>query len=270
MVDWKYHYNFAANIQHMASLSKNKIKYIHSLEQKKIRKEERAFLAEGPKLVSDLLGHFHCRFLAATSSWLQEHPTVQAGEIVEVSLEELSRASLLKTPQQVLAIFEQPQYTLNHEVARQTLCLALDDIQDPGNLGTIIRLADWFGIEHIICSQNTVDVYNPKAIQATMGGIARVKVHYTSLPDFIRTLGDVPVFGTFLDGQNMYEQPLSIHGLIVMGNEGNGIGKEVEALINRKLYIPNYPQDRETSESLNVAIATAIICAEFRRQAAWK
>lgn len=254
----------------MASLSKNRIKYIHSLELKKIRREEKAFLAEGPKLVGDLLGHFPCRFLAATSVWLQEHPTVQAKEISEVSPEELSKASLLKTPQQVLAVFEQPAYVLTPEVTQQTLCLALDDIQDPGNLGTIIRLADWFGIEHIICSLNTVDAYNPKTIQATMGGIARVKVHYTSLPEFIRSLQDVPVFGTFLDGKNMYEQPLSTNGLIVMGNEGNGIGKEVEALINRKLYIPNYPQERETSESLNVAIATAVICAEFRRQAAWK
>ena len=254
----------------MASLSKNKIKYIHSLEQKKIRKEERVFLAEGPKLVGDLLGHFPCRFLVATPFWFQEHPGIDASELVEVSQEDLSRASLLKTPQQVLAIFEQPQYTLDPEAVRSSLCLALDDVQDPGNLGTIIRLADWFGIEHIICSQNTVDVYNPKTIQATMGGIARVKVHYTSLPDFIRSLGDTPVFGTFLDGKNMYEQPLSANGLIVMGNEGNGIGKEVATLINRKLYIPNYPAGQETSESLNVAIATAVICAEFRRQAAWK
>lgn len=254
----------------MALLSKNKIKYIRSLEQKKIRKEEHVFLAEGPKLVGDLLGHFPCRFLAATSSWLRDHTVVSVDEIVEVSQDELSRASLLKTPQQVLAIFEQPQYDLNPEIVHQSLCLALDDVQDPGNLGTIIRLADWFGIEHIICSSNTVDVFNPKTIQATMGGIARVKVHYTSLSQFIRSLGDAPVFGTFLDGENMYEQTLSTNGLIVMGNEGNGIGKEVESLINRKLYIPNYPQGQETSESLNVAIATAVICAEFRRQAAWK
>lgn len=240
------------------------------MEQKKTRKEEQVFLAEGPKLVGDLLGHFRCRFLAATSSWLQAHPQTEAEEVTEVPQEDLTRASLLKTPQQVLAVFEQPQHTLHPEIVRHSLCLALDDIQDPGNLGTIVRLADWFGIEHIICSQNTVDVYNPKTIQATMGGIARVKVHYTSLPDFIRSLGDIPVFGTFLDGKNMYEQPLSAHGLIVMGNEGKGIGKEVASLINRKLYIPNYPQGRETSESLNVAIATAVICAEFRRQAAWQ
>ena len=251
-------------------LSKNKIKYIRSLELKKKRKEEQVFVAEGHKLVGDLLGHFPCKLLIATSNWLKMNHSATANEIIEVTQEELSRASLQKTPQEVLAVFVQPSYDLNPEVIKSSLCLALDDVQDPGNLGTIIRLADWFGIEHIICSQNTVDVYNPKTIQATMGGIARVKVHYTSLPEFIRSLGDTPVFGTFLDGKNMYEQPLSANGLIVMGNEGNGIGKEVEALINRKLYIPNYPQGKETSESLNVAIATAVICAEFRRQAAWK
>lgn len=252
----------------MLSLSKNKVKYIRSLEQKKIRKEEKVFLAEGPKLVGDLLGCFPCRFLAATSSWLREHPSVVADEVVEVGQDDLSRASLLKTPQQVLAIFEQPEYSIDNAVLHNSLCLALDDVQDPGNLGTIIRLADWFGIEHIFCSPNTVDVYNPKTVQATMGGIARVKVAYTPLPDLIRSLGVFPVYGTFLDGENMYEQPLSRNGLIVMGNEGNGISKEIETLINRKLYIPNYPQERETSESLNVAIATAIVCAEFRRQVA--
>ena len=163
-------------------LSKNKIKYIHSLELKKTRKEEQVFLAEGPKLTGDLLGHFPCRFLAATSSWLQAHPDIQANEIAEVSQEELSRASLLKTPQQVLAVFEQPQYMLSPEFARQSLCLALDDIQDPGNLGTIIRLADWFGIEHIICSQNTVDVYNPKTIHAPSCPSACSRPYPGSLP----------------------------------------------------------------------------------------
>lgn len=188
--------------------------------------------------------------------------------MAEVSEEELARASLLKTPQQVLAVFEQPDEATDISVISCSLCLALDDVQDPGNLGTIVRLADWFGIEHIFCSPNTVDVYNPKTVQATMGGIARVKLHYTPLPELIGSLADIPVYGTFLDGENIYTQPLSAHGLIVMGNEGNGIGNEVKRLINRKLYIPNYPPERETSESLNVAIATAVVCAEFRRQAA--
>lgn len=251
------------------ALSKNRIKYIHSLELKKNRKADKVFLAEGPKLVGDLLGHLPCQFLIATAEWLSQNKHLPVNDITEVSEEELSRASLLKTPQQVLAVFQQPEEKWDISVVSHSLCLALDDVQDPGNLGTIIRLADWFGIEHIFCSPNTVDVYNPKTVQATMGGIARVKLHYTPLPELIGSLKDVPVYGTFLDGENMYSEALSSHGLIVMGNEGNGIGQEVEQLINRKLYIPNYPADRETSESLNVAIATAVVCAEFRRQAAW-
>ncbi|MDL2291924.1 RNA methyltransferase [Bacteroides sp. OttesenSCG-928-F21] len=249
------------------SLSKNKIKYIKSLDQKKNRKEEKLFVAEGPKLVGDLLPYFRCRLLVATAEWLDQQHPIQADEIVTATQEELSKASFLKTPQQVLALFEQPDYPVDYGVVNHSLCLALDDIQDPGNLGTIIRLADWFGIEHLFCSPNTVDVYSPKVIQATMGGIARVKVHYTPLYDLIKS-ANTPVYGTFLDGENIYSEALSQNGLIVMGNEGNGISKEIEQLINRKLYIPNYPLNRETSESLNVAVATAVVCAEFRRQAA--
>lgn len=253
------------------ALSKNKIKYIHSLELKKNRKTEKAFLAEGHKLVGDLLGHFHCRLLAATDKWFINNKELQlndVGETLIVNEEELSRASLLKTPQQVLAVFDQPEYSTDPSVIGHSLCLALDDIQDPGNLGTIIRLADWFGIEDVFCSPQTADIYNPKAMQATMGGIAHVRIHYTPLSDLIRNLEtDIPVYGTFLDGENMYGEKLSKNGLIVMGNEGNGISPEVGSLINRRLYIPNYPTGRETSESLNVAIATAVVCAEFRRQA---
>ena len=247
-------------------LSKNKIKYIRSLELKKNRKEERAFVAEGHKLVGDLLGHFSCRLLVATRSWLDIHPQVGADEVIEVTQEELTRASLQKTPQDVLAIFEQPEYPMNPEVISQSLCLALDDVQDPGNLGTIIRVADWFGIEHIFCSLGTVDVYNPKTIQATMGALARVKLHYCNLPSLIASLGDVPVYGTFLDGKNIYGEDLGTYGLIVMGNEGKGVSQEVADMVNKRLYIPNYPPQRETSESLNVAMATGIVCAEFRRR----
>ena len=247
-------------------LSKNKIKYIRSLELKKNRKEERAFVAEGHKLVGDLLGHFSCRLLVATRSWMDVHPQVVAEEVIEVTQEELTRASLQKTPQDVLAIFEQPDYPMNPEVISQSLCLALDDVQDPGNLGTIIRVADWFGIEHIFCSLGTVDVYNPKTIQATMGALARVKLHYCNLPSLIASLGDVPVYGTFLDGKNIYGEDLGTYGLIVMGNEGKGVSQEVADMVNKRLYIPNYPPQRETSESLNVAMATGIVCAEFRRR----
>lgn len=249
------------------SLSKNKIKYIRSLEQRKVRKAEKVFLAEGPKLIEELLPHFECRLLTATREWLADNSRVDAEEVIEATQEEINRASLLKTPQQVLALFAQPQYELNMQVIENSLTLALDDIQDPGNLGTIIRLADWFGIENIVCSSNSADVYNPKVIQASMGGIARVKVHYEDLAGLISGLADsVPVYGTFLNGDNMYQEELSANGVIVMGNEGNGISGQVEKLINRRLYIPNYPPGKESSESLNVAIATAVVCAEFRRR----
>lgn len=248
------------------SISHSCIKYIRSLDQKKVRRTDRVFLAEGPKLVSDLLGTFHCRMLVTTDEWLKVHPNAQADEIFCVTSEELSRASLLRTPQQVLAVFSQPSYTFDTTLPQKSLCLALDGVQDPGNLGTIIRVADWFGIEHIFCSMDTVEVYNPKVVQATMGAIARVKTHYTSLEDFIRQIPDVPVYGTFLNGDNIYDETLSTNGLIIMGNEGNGISEEIAPLVNKRLFIPNYPLGRPTSESLNVAIATSIICAEFRRR----
>ena len=247
-------------------LSKNKIKYIRSLELKKNRKEEGVFVAEGHKLVGDLLGHFPCKLLIALPSWLQKNTHIIADEVIEVNFDELSRASLLKNPQDVLAVFDQPIYETSIEVMNQSLCLALDDIQDPGNLGTIIRLADWFGIEHIFCSYGTVDVYNPKVVQATMGALARVKIHYCNIVALISSMKNIPIYGTFLDGNNIYEETLSNNGLIVMGNEGNGVSEEVSRLINKRLYIPNYPSSRETSESLNVAIATAVTCAEFRRR----
>lgn len=248
-------------------ISKNKIKFIRSLEQKKVRREERVFLAEGPKLTADLLGHFRCRYLAATDDWLASHNSIEADEIDTATIDEIARASLLKTPQDVIAIFDQREEKTEITVIEKQLCLALDDVQDPGNLGTIIRIADWFGIEHIFCSTNTVDVYSPKVVQATMGALSRVHLHYVSLTELIGKLNkNVPIYGTLLDGTNIYTQELSTTGLIVMGNEGNGITAEVRQLINRKLYIPNYPEGRDTSESLNVAIATAVTCAEFRRR----
>jgi TrmH family RNA methyltransferase len=247
-------------------LSKAKIKYIRSLDLKKKRKEEGVFVAEGPKVVGDLLGHFRCRLLVALPAWFQAHPEARADELIEVSEEELTQASFLKHPQEVLALFEQRPADGSTDYPRHSLCLALDDVQDPGNLGTILRVADWFGIEHVYCSQGTVDAYSPKVVQATMGALARVQVHYGPLTELIASLGDTPVYGTFLDGRNMYHEELSECGLIVMGNEGNGISKELEQHISHKLYIPNYPTDRATSESLNVAMATGIICAEFRRR----
>lgn len=251
------------------TLSKNRIKYIHSLELKKNRDAEGVFLAEGPKLVGELLGCFSCSFLAATSGWIKQHEGVEADETAEVSEEELSRASLLRTPQQVLAVFRRKQETDGKDEIARSLCLALDGVQDPGNLGTIIRLADWFGIHHIFCSPDTADAFSPKAVQATMGSLARVDIHTCDLPALIRTLPEgTPVYGTFLDGENIYNKVLAENGLLIMGNEGRGIRNEVRQLVNQRLYIPAYPQEKGTSESLNVGVATAIACAEFRRQAA--
>ena len=146
------------------------------------------------------------------------------------------------------------------------MCLALDGVQDPGNLGTILRIADWFGIHHVLCSNGSADVYNPKCVQSCMGALARVEVHYCDLPEVLRET-EVPVFGTFLDGTDIYEEELSPNGIIVMGNEGNGISEEVGKLVNRRLYVPNFPKGSTTTESLNVAVATGIVCAEFRRRA---
>lgn len=251
-------------------LSKAKIKLIQSLEHKKKRREEQLFVAEGPKVVGDLLPYFTCHLLVATPSWLARNPQAKASEIIEVTPDELRKASFLKTPQEVLALFALPNATASASIAATELCLALDDVQDPGNLGTIIRLADWFGIRHIFCSIGTTDAFSPKTVQASMGAIARVSVHYTNLTELLTTLREshpsTPIYGTFLDGNNLYHEALSSHGIIVMGNEGNGISPATEQLVTHKLLIPNYPEGCPTSESLNVAIATAITCAEFRRR----
>ena len=251
-------------------LSKAKIKLIQSLEHKKKRREEQLFVAEGPKVVGDLLPYFTCHLIVATPAWLARNPQVKASEIIEVTPDELRKASFLKAPQEVLALFALPNATASPSVAATELCLALDDVQDPGNLGTIIRLADWFGIRHIFCSIGTTDAFSPKTVQASMGAIARVSVHYTNLTELLTTLREAhpstPIYGTFLDGNNLYHESLSPHGIIVMGNEGNGINPTTAQLVTHKLLIPNYPEGCPTSESLNVAIATAITCAEFRRR----
>ena len=246
-------------------LSKNKIKFIRSLEHKKFRNESDCFLAEGNKLVSDILPYFECECLITKSSWLATQGNISAKEII-IGENDIERASLLKTPQDVLAVFRRPQYYLERESLKNELSLVLDGIQDPGNLGTIIRLADWFGIKNLICSPDTADVFNPKTIQASMGAIARVRVFYKSLPEWLDEMENIPVYGAFLEGENIYTENLTSSGLIIMGNEGNGISASVEKRITKKLYIPSYPPEVESSESLNVAVATAIVCSEFRRR----
>ena len=236
-------------------ISKNQIKFVRQLEQKKYRKKEGLFVAEGPKVVGDLLrAGFKAHTIFATSEWESQGQTFQ-----EVSDEELRRVSFLQHPQRVLALFFIPTESVP---SVSSLSLALDDVQDPGNLGTIIRLADWFGIDTIYCSENTADAWSPKVVQATMGSIARVNIIYTDLQELI-SKAQVPVYGTLLDGQDIYTQELSKEGIIVMGNEGNGISAPIRKLINRKLLIPQF---HEGPESLNVAIATAITCSEFRRR----
>ena len=249
-------------------LSKAKVKYIRSLELKKYRNEENAFVAEGNKLVADMMNAFECELLIAKSSWMATQGDIPAKELLVAEDDDIRKASFLKNPQDVLAIFKRPAWELDEVHPETSLILALDGIQDPGNLGTIIRLADWFGVEHIVCSLDTADVFSPKTVQATMGALAHVKIHYTHLEEYLgkQSQQGIPLFGTFLDGENMYTKELSGNGILVMGNEGNGIRPEIEALINEKLYIPSFPPERETSESLNVAIATAVICAEFRRR----
>jgi len=249
-------------------ISKKRIRLIRSLETKKFRRLEGMFVAEGPKLVGEILPHMRLRYIAATSSWYMQNKNIAIEEVEHdiIDERELKQISFLQHPQQVIALFAVPEYYETiAEVAKDELAIALDGIQDPGNLGTIVRLADWFGIKHIFCSLDTVDIYNPKSVQATMGAIGRVKVHYVDLPKEISEFNG-KIYGTLLDGDNIYESQLSSNGVIVMGNEGKGISSGVNQLVNSRLYIPSYPNNKDTVESLNVAVATAIVCAEFRRR----
>lgn len=250
-------------------LSKNQKKLIASMTQKKQRTRAQLFLAEGEKCVNDLLSaNFIAPLLVHTESWTPPPGIVLSTTLVEVTKEELSKISLLKTPQNVLALFQQPLIDFNNNAIENKLSIALDGIQDPGNMGTIIRLADWFGIENIICSMDTVDWLNPKVVQATMGAMARVKVYYVELQNFLQTYQDTTghqIYGAFLEGEDIYASKLNSEGMIVMGNEGNGVRKEVADLVTKKITIPSFSSHKNRSESLNVATATAIICGEFRR-----
>lgn len=254
-------------------LSKNKIKLIRSLEYKKFREKENLFLIEGEKLIEELLqSGLNIENIFATETWIDKN--TQALNKLKNKLEcattgELERISLLKSPPTVVGLAEIPSSVLNKDDLKNKLSLVLDSVQDPGNLGTIIRIADWFGIENIICSQDSVDVYNPKVVQSTMGAIFRVKTHYMPLEELFSMNEDLqlPVYGTLLDGDNIYSKDLSQSGLIIMGNESKGINPVYQSFITDKLFIPFYPEGQKRSESLNVGIATAIVCAEFRRQA---
>jgi TrmH family RNA methyltransferase len=247
-------------------ISKNKLKELSVYKQQKHCKEASVFVVEGVKMCHEAMAaKASIRVVCATKLWLEQHPNLPSNaEVYEVEQDSLSRLSHMTTPNEVWMLVERDLPAIPEG---QSLVLALDRLQDPGNLGTIIRIADWFGITDIFCSEDTVDAWNPKVVQATMGSIARVHIYYCNLSELIDALPtDFPVYGTLLDGADIYTQPLTPHGLIVMGNEGNGISPEIRAKVNRRLLIPSYRQD-DTAESLNVAIATAITCAEFRRRA---
>lgn len=251
----------------MIPVTANIIKKVAGLDDRKGRRREEAFKAEGSKCVIDTLPHFHLRAFYALPEWLKDHEDVafRYGEKVsEVSRADLRKMSSLVTPPEVIAVYSIPDRTLPENVASGNLVLALDTIQDPGNLGTIIRVADWFGITDIIASRETADCFSPKVIQSTMGAISRVSVHYRDLTEAIPTAGAEAVYGTFLDGSPIGEASLGTTGIIVIGNEGKGISREVERLVSHRLLIPSYPPERETSESLNAAVATAITLAKFR------
>ena len=232
---------------------------IKSLATKQGREEQGAFIAEGEKLVGEIRNSsLRIRRI------LQTKPIFADGEII--SEKEMERISQLKSANSVLAVVELPHNSLAKAQPSKNLVLALDRVQNPGNLGTIIRLADWFGISDIVCSEDSADCFNPKVVQATMGAILRVRVHYTNLAKWLGEQRSAKVYGTFLEGENIYSAQLDKSGIIVMGNEGQGISTEVAATVSHKLLIPPYPADRCGSESLNVAVATAVICSEFRRR----
>ncbi|WP_367756882.1 TrmH family RNA methyltransferase [Flavobacterium sp. WC2430] len=239
-------------------VSKNQIKLITSLQQKKYRIVNQLFFAEGVKVIQELLqSDFELDHLYTTQNDFED---VLINKKTLIHENDLKKISALSTANSCLAVFKMPA---EKDIVESGLIIALDSIRDPGNLGTILRLCDWFGINQIVCSKETVDIYNPKVVQATMGSITRVNVRYIDLNDFLSQT-KLPVFGTFMDGANIYKESLPQEGIIVMGNEANGISDELEEIIQKRLSIPRFGDLRKT-ESLNVATATAIILSEFRR-----
>ena len=244
-------------------LSKSQISLLTSLQHKKFRREHGFFLVEGYKSVIEFISSgyqvdsiYHTPAIAPKMLNLSRKINFQ-----EISIKDIEKISTLKTPQDVIGLIKIPiSATLNYNSLKQKFSLVLDSIQDPGNMGTIIRTADWFGITDIICSEDTVDVYNPKVVQATMGSLARVNVHYANLEEVLPQTG-LPIFGAMLDGENIYNSNFGTEGLLIMGNEGNGISPAIERLITTKITIPRAGK----AESLNVAIATAILCSEIKR-----
>jgi rRNA methylases len=243
-------------------MTKKKIAEIKKLAQKKYRYEQSLFVAEGQKAIKEIIdAGFHVEMLYVVNK--NELP---AKNVSIISKAEMERISFLQTPTNYLALIRIPETINKYQISETELTLVLDEIQDPGNLGTIIRLADWFGISSIVCSINTADCFNPKVVQATMGAIARVKIVYCDLQVVLKDVQNrnIPIFGTFMNGDNIYTSKLPQNGVLIMGNEGSGISKDIEILVTQRLTIPSFKE--ENVESLNVAIATAICCSEFKRR----
>ena len=238
-------------------LSKSQIKLITSLKLKKYRQQYGFFVVEGVKTIKELLQSN----LVLHALYTTETFNIDAKDEVLISETDLKRISFLTTPNKALAIFKIPQ---PKPIEVNGLIVALDAVRDPGNLGTIIRICDWFGIKELICSNETVDCFNPKVVQATMGSLTRVNITYVDLIQFLKTT-ELPVYGAFMEGENVYNSQLPENGILVMGNEANGVSKEVEAIITDKISIPRFGALQET-ESLNVATATAILLSEFKRR----
>ncbi len=240
----------------MILVSKSQIKLITSLQQKKYRNKLDLFIAEGPKVINELLtANFSLHSLFS----IQKN-AFEVDDIQLISEKDLAKISFLKNANNSLAVFKIPK---SKPLVTDNLTIVLDAIRDPGNLGTIIRLCDWFGIKQLVCSLDTVDCYNPKVVQATMGSIARVNVTYLELFDFIKE-SNLPVFGGCMNGASIYNQKLPKNAIIVLGNEANGISEKINSLLTHKVAIPQFGEQRET-ESLNVATATAILLSEFKR-----
>jgi TrmH family RNA methyltransferase len=248
--------------------SKSTISFLRSLQQKKCRNEEGLFIVEGPKMVSELLkSDFKVRQLYATSSWMPDQHTSLPLEIVTEA--EMERVSGLQTPNKVLAVVEMPILEGPVNELSKGLHLLLDQIQDPGNLGTIIRIADWFGVTSIICSPDTADVFNPKVIQASMGSVFNMKIHYSSLADVLLKNVDGnkwPVYATLLSGENIYNSEMDTSCFVILGNESRGVNPVLNAFITQGIHIPRPANKSSKAESLNVAVAAGIVCSEYCRK----
>lgn len=245
-------------------MTRAEILEIRSLHDKQGREELGLFICEGHKIIKDMLNsplQVDCIYTTIDQEDLPSYFQNCNVKTERISIKEMSRISALKNPTDIFATVRIPQ----HKAHISGLNLVLDGVQDPGNMGTIIRIADWFGINDIYCSKNSADCFNPKVVQATMGSISRVRIHYHNLISLLQESG-MPIYGTFAEGTNIYNEQLSQEGFIVMGSEGKGLSKDLASMVTHKLFIPPFPADGKEIDSLNVATATAIVCSEFRRR----